>query len=369
MILIIAGSKIVSGAEYVLKDYLECSSLKSQMIVLTSDSEELKCFFSTIGLNKTYFSRLFGQTGAISTGSAMAWLKKGINYLKSKSPIRGIITTNRIVKVVGNNAGDIIYAMFIKKINKNIQFLLFVHEMIDKKTSLGTVLKIFDRNVDKYIAVSEAVKGKLIEIGIEKKKIIVVYNGLYYKNKIIKKYNEREINVGYIGNLEKNKSPLSFIEFIKVLSQSSNIAYNSFMAFKHLDHSIFKEIKKEIDKNNLKLDLIGSVDRNQIDSFYEKIDFLFVPFINNSLPTVILEAFNNGIPVIGRRSGGVPEMIKHGENGFLYDSDSDLNKMINCIRSLRVSGYESLSRNANNTIKNKFNIFSKRDLLDSLLSS
>jgi glycosyltransferase involved in cell wall biosynthesis len=34
---------------------------------------------------------------------------------------------------------------------------------------------------------------------------------------------------------------------------------------------------------------------------------------------VILEAYKHGLPVIGSRIGGIPEMIKQDETGFLFE--------------------------------------------------
>lgn len=54
--------------------------------------------------------------------------------------------------------------------------------------------------------------------------------------------------------------------------------------------------------------------------FFSKIDILVVPSIwNDTFPGVVFEAFGFGIPVIGSRRGGIPEMIDDGVNGFLFE--------------------------------------------------
>ncbi len=365
MILIIAGSRIISGAEFVLKDYLKYTILKNKMIGLAPKSTEAEQFFSDLNLYKVYHSRFFGQVGAISTGNISAWLKKTTHYLKSKIVIKGIIEKDGITKVVGNNAGDIIYSKFIKK---TIPFLLFVHEMIDKKSTLGQVIKIFNKNIYKFIAVSEAVKENLTEIGIDYKRIRVVYNGLHFEKNIKKRTGKNKISFGFVGNIEQNKDPYSFINFMKSASGNNKIETNAYMVYKHYDQEILNGVKKEITRHNLNIELLGNIERNQIDHFYKKIDFLFVPFLNNSLPTVILEAYNNGVPVIGRNSGGIPEMITHGKTGFLFNEKTEVAAIIDHICTLKNSEYELLSENANNLIKDKFNIYIKCDLTDTLLS-
>jgi glycosyltransferase involved in cell wall biosynthesis len=38
----------------------------------------------------------------------------------------------------------------------------------------------------------------------------------------------------------------------------------------------------------------------------------------DNAPLVILEAYKYGLPVIGSRIGGIPEMVREGETGFLF---------------------------------------------------
>jgi glycosyltransferase involved in cell wall biosynthesis len=54
--------------------------------------------------------------------------------------------------------------------------------------------------------------------------------------------------------------------------------------------------------------------------FLRGIDALIVPSLwDDPLPTVIIEALNAGVPVIGARRGGIPEMIQAGVNGLLFE--------------------------------------------------
>jgi glycosyltransferase involved in cell wall biosynthesis len=55
-------------------------------------------------------------------------------------------------------------------------------------------------------------------------------------------------------------------------------------------------------------------------ALFKCIDFLVFPSIwNEPFGRGIAEAMSQGIPVIGARSGGIPELIDDGNDGFLYD--------------------------------------------------
>lgn len=64
--------------------------------------------------------------------------------------------------------------------------------------------------------------------------------------------------------------------------------------------------------------LHGKLTGDALTEQYERATFVVVPsVIIENQPTVILEAFSRGVPVAGSISGGIPEMVRNGETGFL----------------------------------------------------
>ena len=55
---------------------------------------------------------------------------------------------------------------------------------------------------------------------------------------------------------------------------------------------------------------------------YSRCDVFALPAREDGFPVVIPEANAFGKPVVGGRSGGIPEAITHGENGLLVDPNS-----------------------------------------------
>jgi glycosyltransferase involved in cell wall biosynthesis len=68
--------------------------------------------------------------------------------------------------------------------------------------------------------------------------------------------------------------------------------------------------------------------------FYEQVDASVVPSIwHDPLPGVVFEAMLYGVPVIGARRGGIPEMVSDRVDGLLYDPDEP-EALASCIREL-----------------------------------
>lgn len=61
----------------------------------------------------------------------------------------------------------------------------------------------------------------------------------------------------------------------------------------------------------------GRVEREEIASVYADHDVFLNSSDIDNMPVSIIEAFSSGLPVVTTEAGGIPYMIRHGENGFL----------------------------------------------------
>ena len=68
---------------------------------------------------------------------------------------------------------------------------------------------------------------------------------------------------------------------------------------------------------------MGRFDRDDRAAVYDQFDVLVVPslWLENS-PLVIHEAFMAGVPVVGSRIGGIPDLVEEGISGLLVDPGS-----------------------------------------------
>ena len=81
-------------------------------------------------------------------------------------------------------------------------------------------------------------------------------------------------------------------------------------------------LKKMVEDFNLEkvVDFAGRVPKKQLHAYYGNADILCVPSTSDPLPTVVLEAFAMGLPVVGADTGGIPFMVESGKNGWLFES-------------------------------------------------
>lgn len=73
--------------------------------------------------------------------------------------------------------------------------------------------------------------------------------------------------------------------------------------------------------NNSQIIELGPIyDELLMSIIYSSADVFVIPSLMDNLPNTVLESLMCGTPVIGFPVGGIPDMIVHGENGFLTES-------------------------------------------------
>ncbi|SFB95710.1 glycosyltransferase family 4 protein [Pseudoalteromonas denitrificans] len=70
----------------------------------------------------------------------------------------------------------------------------------------------------------------------------------------------------------------------------------------------------------------GWVNRKELDILMGSARCLVLPSYAEGMPMCILEAFANKIPVVATTVGAIPEMLKHGVDGYLY-SPGDIEQL------------------------------------------
>lgn len=78
---------------------------------------------------------------------------------------------------------------------------------------------------------------------------------------------------------------------------------------------------------------LGYVSQRRLFDLLSGAVALVLPSAQENAPMIIAEAMAVGIPVVATRVGGIPDMVKHGETGLLYDS-GDIHALTNSLRHL-----------------------------------
>jgi len=75
----------------------------------------------------------------------------------------------------------------------------------------------------------------------------------------------------------------------------------------------------------------GFTDREGLCQWLARVDALVLPSIEDNCPMAILEAMAAGVPVMASNIGGVPDLVRPGETGALFDP-ADAESMASAVR-------------------------------------
>lgn len=161
---------------------------------------------------------------------------------------------------------------------------------------------------------------------------------------------------------EKRKGFHKIIEALNHLSNKSD--WKDSIENKKIQLLVFGYPPKSLNELNIPFVSTGRVDNDStMAELYSLSDIFVLPSLQDNLPNTMLESLACGTPIISYNNGGMPDLVKDGETGYLADpdldnslgerlyqfwkiSDSDKKKMRD--NSLKLMSHYSLSKQAEN---------------------
>lgn len=121
-------------------------------------------------------------------------------------------------------------------------------------------------------------------------------------------------NAAFVGRFSHEKAPDNFCtlsEMLQCAPAFQNVEWHAYG-----DGPMFDEIKQQADKSIVLHGL-----QTDMTEVWPMIDLLVLPSRAEGLPLAVLEAMSHGIPVVAPKIGALPDVIIHGENGWLFESN------------------------------------------------
>ena len=178
-------------------------------------------------------------------------------------------------------------------------------------------------------------------------KILTIYNPIIkeLKEKEIKYIdieNKEEINILNVGWIYDLKNQMEILEAVNLVNDD-RIKITFVGGIK--DEVYYKKLFKFIEDNNIKnVEFTGEVENSK--EYFEKADIYILSSKSEALPTALIEALENNVPIIANDCKfGPSEILCHGKYGELYKGSS---------KSLLIS----IKRIINNEYYNRLRILS-----------
>jgi glycosyltransferase involved in cell wall biosynthesis len=193
-----------------------------------------------------------------------------------------------------------------------------------KKRNIVTE-KFLSLFTDKIICVSEAVKRFVVGIeGIAENKTCLIYNGVEIPGtfEIDSSVNRKSFGFSQenyvaitIASLTPNKGHRVLIDAIKIISPKCKDLRLLIVG----DGPLRNNLGEYAEELQLSSKIVFTGQQKDIASLLQLADFLVLPSVEREgLGIALIEAMAAGLPVIGTRLGGIPEVIEENVNGLLF---------------------------------------------------
>ena len=256
---------------------------------------------------------------------------------------------------------DLVFPMLAAKLLKKKVVLAFA---VSSVRSMEAQNDIFSRPLNFLSKINCGLSDKIIlyspnlikEWNLEKyrDKVIIAHEHFldFDKFKIKKKLTERENVVGYIGRLSEEKGVLNFVKAIPEISKEKGDL--EFLIGG--DGQLCDKIKKHLDDNNLndKVKLTGWIPHDELPEYLNELKLVVLPSYTEGLPNLMLEAMACGTPVLATPVGGIPDVIKDGETGFIMENNSPECIAENVKRVLNYQNLDKIAENAKKLVEKEF---------------
>lgn len=200
-------------------------------------------------------------------------------------------------------------------LKKNI--IYHVHDNNHHKRQSRFFLKIANRKVVQYVAVSNYVKQDLINCKLDPAKIKVIYNGIQIQPVFYKPKHE-SFTIGVVGQVITTKGHDMVLEALRILRQKG---YDIRMLIVGRGNEKFISlIKDKIKEYSLDEFVEWRGFKNTHAEIYENIDLVVAPStLNEAFGLMACEANMFMMPSVVSERGGQQEIIIDGYNGFKAD--------------------------------------------------
>jgi glycosyltransferase involved in cell wall biosynthesis len=207
-----------------------------------------------------------------------------------------------------------------------------------------SILKIYGKNVDWYIAPSQFMKDKVVSFGHPAENISVIFNPYNAEISTATFPEENQPDAPYLlyfGRLSLEKGLETFIRAAAQSGQKAKIVGEG---------GEEASLRKLADQLKAPVEFIGFKNNQELRPIIQGAKAVVIPSIwDENMPLSLMEAWSLGKVVIASRIGGLPEAIQDNKNGLLFNP-GDAADLTRKIRQLDKIDCLAISRAAKKTV-------------------
>ena len=287
----------------------------------------LKRLMQSINIKK-YNITLFSLSGMRNFSKNIKFLK-----LKSKSTLTSFFQIKKIIDQ-DISSKKIFFSMqyfvnvpailFLRKV-KNLKIIIYEINHPNELNYSEELVQYIKNKILKFLVKKIYYKADIVASNSKelsndlslliKKTVKTIYNPCFYKMNLIKKkkFNKNKINILNISRFEFQKDHLTLLRAINSSKIKNKIRLN-LVGYGSKENII----KDYINRNKINCRIYKN--KTNLSAFYRSNDLFIMTSLYEGLPTVMVEAASNCLPIISSKfKSGSMEILGNGKFGHLFE--------------------------------------------------
>lgn len=171
---------------------------------------------------------------------------------------------------------------------------------------------------------------------VKRENVYICPNGIpnSRKEELEARRNNAVPHLFFLSNLLISKGVIVLLDTLKILKEKGYTFVCQYVGGETSEMSAI-QFAEEVEKRKLN-DMVAYVGRKigeEKNTFFHQADIFILPTMNECFPLVILEAMEYKLPVISTNEGGIPDIVKDGENGLICEKRNP-DSLADCIAKL-----------------------------------
>jgi len=246
-----------------------------------------------------------------------------------------VFCANRVAKVFRDHDYKILHAhtprtLLIGRLASRklgCPLVYHVHSPVGRDSDRGFVNKLNTameswslKGVDRMICVSNSLAGYMKELGHDPKKIRVVSNGVAAIDDLpARELPGKNWTIGTMALFRARKGTEVLLDALAILkSKNIDVTLRAVGPFETPEYE--NEILARVEKLGVGAMIEWTGFQTNVNEQLRKMDVFVLPSLyGEGLPMVVLESMANAIPVVASRVEGIPEAVRDGIDGLIFE--------------------------------------------------
>lgn len=183
-----------------------------------------------------------------------------------------------------------------------------------KKLAYAAVERGLAQATEMIVAVSQDELDLALRFGLPREKTIIVKNGIAWAPLPNRQPRTGPLRLGFIGRHDRQKGLDILLDTIRRVPLPD-------VHFDIVGAGVLNGNGERRDAADANVTYHGWLSRSGTLELLNSLDALVMPSRWDAAPIVAIEAMRAGVPVIASNRGGLPEIVRHGVGGYIFDLD------------------------------------------------